>query len=220
MINFNLSPMVKNLLILNVVIYLGMAFLARDLAPFLFDTFALWFVDNPNFQVWQPITHMFMHSLDGYTHILYNMLFLVFLGPAIENWMGSKRFLFFYLMCGIGAFLTVTAVDYYSFLFDTDAFMRDGYYRPSVGASGAVYGVMAAFLWLFPNRTIVLFPIPIPVKVKYLIGFYMIKELLATLGIIGTSANVAHLAHIGGALFGFIMIWYWKRNDMDKYRIY
>ena len=211
--------MVKNLLILNVVIYVGMAFLARDLELFFFETCALWFIDNPNFQVWQPLTHMFMHSLSDFSHILYNMLFLVFLAPAIEQWMGSQRFLFFYLMCGIGAFLTVTAVDYYSFLFDTAAFMQDGYYRPSVGASGAIYGIMAAFMYLFPNRTMVLFPIPIPIKVKYLIGFYMIKELLATFHIIESSANVAHLAHIGGALFGFIMIWYWKRNDMDRYRI-
>ena len=211
--------MVKNLLILNVVIYVGMAFLARDLELFFFETFALWFIDNPNFQVWQPLTHMFMHSLSDFSHILYNMLFLVFLAPAIEQWMGSQRFLFFYFMCGIGAFLTVTAVDYYSFLFDTAAFMQDGYYRPSVGASGAIYGIMAAFMYLFPNRTMVLFPIPIPIKVKYLIGFYMIKELLATFHIIESSANVAHLAHIGGALFGFIMIWYWKRNDMEQYRI-
>ncbi len=211
--------MVKNLLILNVVIFVGMAFLARDLEGFFFETFALWFIDNPNFQIWQPLTHMFMHSLSDYSHILYNMLFLVFLAPAIEHWMGSQRFLFFYLMCGIGAFLTVTAVDFYSFLFDTAAFMRDGYYRPSVGASGAIYGVMAAFMYLYPNRTLVLFPIPIPIKVKYLIGFYMVKELLATLGYIDSAKNVAHLAHIGGALFGFIMIWYWKRKDMDQYRI-
>jgi membrane associated rhomboid family serine protease len=216
MFNIRLSPMVKNLLILNVVVYIGFKLVAYD--DFLFNTFALWFFEHPNFKIWQPITHMFMHSPE-ITHLLYNMLFLLFLGPAIEDWMGSKRFLFFYLMCGIGAFLTVSAVDFYSFIYDTQSFMSNGFYRPSVGASGAIYGVMAAFVWLFPNRTLVLFPIPIPIKVKYLIGFYMIKELLATFSVIASSANVAHLAHIGGAIFGFAMIWYWKKNEMDKYRI-
>jgi len=218
MFNFNLSPMVKNLLILNVVIYLGFMFIPN--AEPLFSTFALWPFQNPNFRIWQPLTHMFMHSQYDYTHILYNMLALVFLGPAIERWMDSNRFLFFYLACGIGAFLTVAAVNYYNFTFDYAHFMATDYNVPSVGASGAIYGILAAFLWLYPNEKLILFPIPIPVKVKYLIGFYMIKELLATFNIIASSPNVAHLAHIGGAIFGFIMIWYWKKNDMDKYRIY
>jgi membrane associated rhomboid family serine protease len=214
MFNISLSPMVKNLLIINVMVYIGITFLA----PELFETFALWFFKNPNFKIWQPITHMFVHSFD-ISHLLGNMIALLFLGPAIERWMGSQRFLFFYFMCGIGAFLTVAVVDFYSFTFNNAYFMATSYRIPSVGASGAVYGIMAAFLWLYPNEKLVLFPIPIPIKVKYLIGFYMIKELLATFHIIGSNPSVAHLAHIGGAIFGFIMVWYWKKNDMDKYRI-
>ncbi|WP_124979781.1 rhomboid family intramembrane serine protease [Nonlabens xiamenensis] len=235
--NIQISPMVKNLLILNAAMYVGTVFLA----PGLYDTMALWFVENPNFRIWQPLTHMFMHSAYDISHILFNMLWLFFLGPEIERWMGSNRFLFFYLSCGLGAFVLVAGIEYVQYQMAINELLAQDwsmsaiaqgyadkrlihpnvqdYWTPSVGASGAIFGVMAAFMYLFPNRSMYLLFIPFPIKVKYLIGFYILRELLASTGVIASTPGTGHLAHLGGAIVGFIMIWYWKRNDMDRYRI-
>jgi membrane associated rhomboid family serine protease len=229
--------MVKNLIILNVVFYICTVFIA----PQLYDIFSLWFIKNPNFQVWQPITYMFMHSASDLSHILFNMLWLLILGIDVENWMGSQKFLFFYIACGVGSFVVVGAIDYVEYFMAVQELKEAGYdpllietaydegrlihpnvrdfWIPTVGASGAVYGIMAAYMYLFANRSLYLFLIPFPIKVKYLIGFYIGKEALASFGIISSTPGVAHLAHLGGAVFGFIMVWYWKKNDLNNYRI-
>ncbi|MGB5983126.1 MAG: rhomboid family intramembrane serine protease [Nonlabens sp.] len=233
-----LTPMVKNLIILNLVFYVCTVFIAPDL----YDLFALWFFKNPNFEFWQPLTHMFMHSRQSLNHILFNMLWLFILGSDVEQWMGSKKFLFFYIACGIGSFLAVAGINFIQYEMAISELMQQGYDRgiieaayaegrmvsenvrdywtPMVGASGAIYGIMAGYMLLFANRTIQLLFIPIPIKVKYLIGFFIGKEILATFSDTFSTPGVAHLAHFGGAVFGFIMIWYWKKNDMNKHRIY
>ena len=223
-----LTPMVKNLIILNVVFYVCTVFIAPDL----YRIFALWFFEHPNFELWQPITHMFMHSNRELSHILFNMLWLFILGGDVEEWMGSKKFLFFYIASGIGSFMAVSLIDFIQYQQLVSQFVDQGYniqsvktaiHRemvPMVGASGAIYGIMAGYMYLFANRTIQLLFIPIPIKVKYLIGFFIGREVLATFNIIESTPGVAHLAHFGGAVFGFIMIWYWKKNDMNKHRLY
>ena len=233
-----LTPMVKNLIVLNVAFYVCTVFIAPDL----YNLFALWFFKNPNFEIWQPITHMFMHSRMDTSHILFNMLWLFILGGDVEQWMGSNKFLFFYMACGIGSFLAVAGINFTEYEMAISGLMEQGYERadieaayakkllvdqnvqdywtPMVGASGAIYGIMAGYMYLFANRTMQFIFIPIPIKVKYLIGFFIGKEVLATFNIIPSTPGVAHLAHFGGAVFGFIMIWYWKKNDMNKHRIY
>lgn len=106
-----ISPMVKNLLILNIVFYICTVIIAPDL----YDMFALWFFKNPNFEFWQPITHMFMHSRSSLSHILFNMLWLFILGVEVEQWMGANKFLFFYMACGLGSFLAVAGINYWEY---------------------------------------------------------------------------------------------------------
>lgn len=227
----NLSPVVKNLLILNVVVFVGASFIA----PGLSEDLTLWFYANPKFQFWQVLTHMFMHG--SFMHILFNMYALLIFGPPLERWMGTNRFIFFYFASGIGAYLLTTVIDfieYQSILAElTDkgyelSEIKDIIFTPNrgtslwqgmVGASGCIFGVLAGFAYLFPNVKLQILFIPYPIAAKWLIGAYVLYETLSTFGIIRLQDNVGHAAHLGGALFGFVMVWYWKRNDMDQYRI-
>lgn len=231
-----MTSVVRSLLILNVVFYIGTVWIA----PELFPEFALWFFKNPEFHFWQPITHMFMHSPGSLLHIFFNMYALVLFGPPLENWMGSNRFLFFYLASGIGAYILTTGIDWYQYestlstladqgydlervkeLFQRREIKREyagGFWTPMVGASGAVFGVLAGFALLYPNVELrLLFP-PIPVKAKWLIGLYVAYETLSALNIFNFQTNVGHAAHVGGALFGGIMVWYWKNHQFDNRR--
>ncbi len=156
-----------------------------------------------NFQVWQLITYQFMHG--SFSHILFNMFMLWMFGMEIENIMGSKKFLIFYLLSGVGAGLLQILAS--PFLESTLA--------PTIGASGAVYGVMIAFAMFFPDRYIFLYFL-IPVKAKYLIAFLIVFEFLS----INTSGFVAHLAHIGGALTALIFILADKKNNFNFNRLF
>jgi membrane associated rhomboid family serine protease len=187
-------PVIKNLLIINGVVFFlqiimqGITFQGVPGNYFL-DT---WFALNPighNFQVWQLITYQFMHG--GFTHILFNMFALWMFGIEIENLWGSKKFIYYYLLCGVVAGLFQ--------IFLTP--LLTGLVGPTIGASGAIYGVLIAFGVLFPNRYIFLYFF-IPVKAKYLITFLILIEFFA----ISPGSNIAHLAHLGGALAGFIYI--------------
>jgi membrane associated rhomboid family serine protease len=151
-----------------------------------------------NFQVWQLVTYQFLHG--DIMHIFFNMFALWMFGVEIENMWGSKRFLTFYLVCGIGAGLL------HIFLTPVLA----GTLAPTIGASGAVYGVLIAFAMLFPDRYIFIYFL-LPVKAKYLIAFYIILEFMS----VGSASYVAHLAHLGGALFGFIMVLYYRRRTLS-----
>ena len=192
-------PVIKNLLIINVIVFL-VTTLAQQVAIDNMhivtwrDIIFRWFALNPlgegnNFQVWQLITYQFLHG--GFSHILFNMIGLWMFGIEIEHIWGSRKFLYFYLLCGLVAGLFN--------LFLTP--LLGELPAPTVGASGAIYGVLVAFGLFFPNRYIFLYFF-IPVKAKYLIGFFVILEFF----MVNSGGNVAHLAHLGGALAAFAFI--------------
>lgn len=227
-----LTPVVKGLIAINIVFYVGTVFIA----PQLYDVFSLHFFNDPRFEFWQPLTHMFMHDASGLMHIFFNMYGLFLFGPPLERWMGNNRFVFFYIASGVGAYLLTTGFDiyeYYDILANfqsqggTEQQMKDvlfgtsgdpNYWGVMVGASGCLFGVLAGFAFLYPNVELMLLFIPFPIKAKYLIGAYVVYEMLSTFDVLNLQSGIGHAAHLGGAIFGFIMIWYWKRNSMDKYR--
>lgn len=202
-------PVIKNLLIINVAVFF-LQMLASNLMvggrP-LGLVLNMWFALNPigdsyNFQIWQLITYQFMHA--GFSHIFFNMFILWMFGMEVENIWGSKRFLYFYLICGIAAGLAQLFI---SPLFSSPAI--------TIGASGAIFGVMIAFGMLFPDRYIFLYFL-IPIKAKYLIGFLFVLEIF---WIGDAGSNVAHLAHLGGAIAGFIFILLDKNIDVPLKRM-
>jgi len=221
----NIPPVVKNLLIINVLFFIAMhVFSAGGTYP-LVKYLAVYYFDSPDFRVWQVITYMFMHSPGSFTHIMFNMFALFSFGPSLEYTMGSKKFLNFYLITGLGALvlqMLVQAIEVYSIAgsvtIDINSFSSSNpqnlrtlaaiYYGPMLGASGAIFGVLIAFGMLFPNAELMVFLIPVPVKAKYLIPVYIVIELF--LGVAKFSGDsIAHFAHLGGALFGFLLIKYW-----------
>ena len=231
----NLTPVVKNLLIINVVCFIGSAIFLQ--AP---RFFGVYYPDSPFFHIWQVITYMFMHG--GFGHIFFNMFSLVMFGPIIEQVLGSKRFINFYLICGIGALVLqygIQAVEVYhiagtvrasEFLnFDMlnnrvsstlDVSQSDFntlasiYGTPLVGASGAIFGLLLAFGYLFPNMSLFLFFIPVPIKAKFFIPILILIEIY--LGFSNSGDSIAHLAHVGGALFAYILLKTWgiRRGSM------
>ncbi len=231
-----LPPVVRNLLMINIICFIG---------SLIFDQagrmFGVYYPDSPFFRIWQIITYMFMHG--GFAHLFFNMFALFMFGPVLEQLMGSRRFINFYLITGLGALVLqfgVQALEVYSIAgtvsaghwlrFDMLEGMVYGshpgmtneefnklvsvYNTPMVGASGAIYGLLIAFGYLFPNTSLYLMFIPVPVKAKYFIPILIALELfLGVSRIAGTS--IAHFAHIGGALFGFILIKLWKIRRPD-----
>ncbi len=153
------------------------------------------FPGSGNFEVHQIITHMFMHGGTG--HIIMNMLGLFFLGTYVEQTLGEKKFLYLYLLAGFGALLAHIIVGY-----------ATGAQNPVLGASGAVYGVVVAYATLYPNHSLMIIPIPVPIKAKWLAAGYIAYDLYN--GLAGTETGFAHFAHLGGALTGFLLIRYWK----------
>ncbi len=191
-----ISDSVKHLLIINVLFFVVAHFLMPGLRHYL----ALHYPFTEYFQPYQLVTHMFMHA--DFTHLFFNMFALYMFGSALESYFGPKRFLFFYFFTGFGAVILYTFVQYLT-----------GTSYSVVGASGAVFGLLAGFGTLFPNtRIMLLFP-PIPLKAKYFVLIYAAIELF--LGVSGRSTGVAHFAHLGGALFGYLLIVYWRRRGMN-----
>jgi membrane associated rhomboid family serine protease len=210
---WGLPPVVQNLLIANVVMWLVMWMTSQTQSPRLagiINSLMLFPVDSPFFRPWQPVTYMFLHG--GWTHIAFNMFTLWMFGRFIEYDMRSRRFLIFYLVCGVGAGLIQLFVGW---LTSAPPFV------PTVGASGAIYGLLLAFAMLHPNEIIMpLFP-PIPMKAKWAVLIFAAIELL--LGLLNASSitssdNVAHFAHLGGALFGFVLLrWWLGRGKIYRY---
>jgi len=243
----NITDTVKQLLIINVLFFIGSYFV-----PQANELLSLHYFESDGFKFWQPITHMFMHG--SLMHIFFNMFALVSFGSALEHFWGAKKFLFFYLSCGLGAALIHTGVNYYEFhnaqnillqqgvsVVDIQTLLRggsininnpdtvliqkyvnqmgDAYNTPTVGASGAIYGLLVAFAFMFPNAELALMFIPVPIKAKYFVPAIVLLDLFS--GVTGYSifgGGIAHFAHVGGALFGFIMMWYWKKNQFNKNR--
>ncbi|MEQ1678324.1 MAG: rhomboid family intramembrane serine protease, partial [Chitinophagaceae bacterium] len=197
-------PIVKNLIIINVLVWIAQ--LIYDKQSGLTMKIALWPIDSPFFKPYQVATHMFAHAsydVRGqvvFLHILFNMFGLYMFGRILENVWGAKRFLFFYLACGVGAAIAHLAVQY---------FMGGG--APAVGASGAVMGVFVAFGYLFPNTELMIIPIPIPIKAKWLVMVYIAIDLFGGFGNI-SGDSVAHFAHLGGALTGFLLVLFWNKT--------
>lgn len=192
------TPVIKTLLITNVVIFIAQS-LFLDLltvggAPiryYVMNWFALQPIETGNFMPWQLVTYQFMHG--GFWHLLMNMFALWMFGSELESIWGSRRFLTFYLLAGIGAGLAQLAV---GSLF--------GIGGPTVGASGAIQGVMIAFGFMFPDRPIFMFPIFFPVPAKIFVLGWIAVDLIS--GLVDTGGNVAHFAHLGGALTGYLLL--------------
>lgn len=231
----NITTMVKSIILLNIAMYVCTV----AIAPQTYDLFALYFFENPKFEIWQIFTHMFMHDNFSFLHILFNMYGLFLFGPALEKWMGSNKFLFFYLSSGIGAYLLTTGIDYYQYQQFVTELSADGYgsseiqkilfptdgtmtkvSQAMVGASGCLFGVLAGFALLYPNVKLQLLFIPFPIAAKWLIGAYVAYETLSVIGVLSLQDNIGHAAHVGGAIVGAILVFFWKRNDMDRFRIY
>jgi membrane associated rhomboid family serine protease len=217
---FRVTEVVKHLLIINVLMYLGTMLLGdpshgtfSDLANERVTDFSLWgryrlamfFPTSEYFRPFQIVTHMFMHADIG--HLFFNMFAVFMFGPPLEATWGPKRFLFYYLLTGFGSVLLHTLVRGMEiYWFGESVFMAN---VPSLGASGAVFGLLVGYGMLFPdNRIMLLFP-PIPLKAKYFVLIYAGVELFMGLGNFNT--GVAHYAHLGGALFGFLLILYWRK---------
>ena len=201
----NFPPVVKNLLIINVLFFianfaLGARFFIEGEGPTVLNViFGLWPVQTPLFKPYQFFTHMFSHASLG--HIFFNMFGLWMFGKILENLWGSKRFLIFYIACGLGAAVAHLIVQY---LTGSIAF--------AVGASGAVMGIFIAFGYLFPNTELYLMFIPIPIKAKYLMLGLVALDLFGGFAQI-SGDNIAHFAHLGGALTGFILVLFWNKTN-------
>jgi membrane associated rhomboid family serine protease len=239
---FGITPVVKNIILLNVLMFLiykvgGSAFEIN-----LNRILGLYFPASDSFMPLQIVTHMFMHA--DFWHIFFNMYALFIFGQALENVWGPKRFLIFYLVTGLGAALlheSVIGLQYYSLvqhlspeeittvinesaahISDNLSFGNDYMDAlavllnvPTVGASGAVFGILLGFGVLFPNTQLMLLFPPIPIKAKYFVLIYGLIELVLAVG--QDSSNIAHYAHLGGMLFGFLLIRYWRKTTTTLY---
>lgn len=193
-------PVVKNLMILNALIWLA-GFLLPQVDEVLIGYGALYNVLSPNFYSWQVVTYMFLHG--GFSHLFFNMFALWMFGRTLEYDLGSKRFLTYYMVCGIGAGLIQMLVC-----------LLTGSNVPTVGASGAVFGILLSFGMLHPNNVIMLMFPPIPLKAKWFVIIYGALELMY--GVRGGD-SIAHFAHLGGMLWGFLLLRYWKKQNQIWY---
>lgn len=212
----NMPPVTKNLLIINALFFLS-TFVAPKYGIDLNGLLGLHFFIADNFMPWQLLTYMFMHA--NFEHILFNMFALWMFGRIIEQVMGSKRFLFYYLACGIGAGLVQELVQWFNYIsLVQNGVATDINMWRTVGASGSVYGILLAFGMIFPNEKIFIFPLPVPIKAKLFVIGYALIELFMT----KSNDGVAHYAHLGGMLFGLIILLIWKDGGnggpLDKLR--
>lgn len=240
-----ITDVVKNLLIINAIIFIGVSLTQGNTSVNLVQYFQLYAPFSDKFQPVQLITHMFMHG--SISHLFFNMLALFFLGPYVEQKMGAKRFLIFYLICGAGAMLAHLGVHYVSYfqvsdllssitteqlatLMNSGSFantgldqnqaeviykaLQDSYNIPVVGASGAIMGVTIAFAMFFPNMKLMLLFPPIPIKAKYMALIIIGIDLFS--GVSRVSSGIAHFAHLGGALTGFILVYLWYSHLFKK----
>ncbi|WP_298505891.1 rhomboid family intramembrane serine protease [uncultured Maribacter sp.] len=239
-----LTDAIKHLLIINILFFVATQLYSNQM----YHLFSMWFPKNDNFQVWQVITHMFMHG--SVMHIVANMFVLWMFGSPLEKMWGRNKFLFFYFSAGLGALLLQTGANYYFFSQSLDVLVHAGAVKTEIidtliegqyntgwydltsqdvvdnmlsefngrmlGASGATAGIMVAFAFMFPNMELMLMFLPVPIKAKYFVPLYFIGDFYY--GFSNAGDGIAHFAHIGGALLGFIMMWYWKKNQFNGNR--
>jgi membrane associated rhomboid family serine protease len=250
----NIPQVTKNILLLNITVFIVVLILAQQGNDYT-GLLGAHYINSPLFEPFQMITYMFMHSLNDFLHIIFNMLLLVMFGAHLERLWGPKRFFLFYFASGIGAFALYNAIGVWEIMelknqlislgydistmdnilinnFPLDAttnleqeMMNKGgadivnkYFRmiqtPMVGASGALFGVLAAFGVLFPNTQLMLLFPPIPIKAKYLIGAYFVFEVYNSFN---ANDQIAHLAHVGGAIVGVILVLIWRKTDRSNF---
>jgi len=203
-----ITDIVKHLIILNVLFYFGSRAIFGESG---YIQLALYYPASEYFQPFQVVTHMFMHG--DLNHLIFNMLSLFFIGPMVEQLWKNKKFLFYYLACGFGAMLFHMAEWYLQFSQMGGQEFSVWMQSPGVcvlGASGAVYGVLTAFAYLYPDRKLMLLFPPIPIKAKYLVGGMIAIDMY--LGLSGQRTGIAHFAHIGGAVTGFVIMYYWRQK--------
>lgn len=237
-----LPPVVKNIIMLNVLMILAYYAASSVFGIDLNSILGLYFPKSEQFKPVQIVTHMFMHG--GFMHIFFNMYALFIFGPILENVWGPKRFLIFYLVCGLGAALTHETVIFFQYnhliqsltpenvqmvLSEGTTYFHQGKVftdpdmqnlqlllnTPTVGASGAIFGVLLAFGVLFPNTQLFLLFPPMPIRAKYLVLGYGALELI--LAVTQPGSNIAHAAHLGGMLFGYLLIRYWRKTTNTLY---
>ena len=190
------TPVVLNLIIINALVYLVQSLfdgpdekISRIIALFPYDT--------PFFKPYQLVTHMFAHG--GFFHLFFNMFVLWMFGTLLERVWGPKRFFIFYFVCGLAAGVAHLLLEN----------------SPAVGASGAIMGLFAAYAYLFPNTELIIFPIPVPVKAKYAVAIMAAFDLFG--GVYPSGSNIAHFAHLGGLVMGFILVNYWNRTNKKTF---
>jgi len=239
---FGLPPVVKNLIMLNVLMLLAYYASVSAFGIDLNSKLGLYFPKSDQFMPLQIVTHMFMHG--GFWHLFFNMYALYIFGQVLENVWGPKRFFIYYIVCGLGAAFTHETVIAFQYnhlaqslspenlqlvLNEATTLFKQGQgftdpdmlklqillNTPTVGASGAIFGVLLAFGVLFPNTQLMLLLPPIPIKAKYLVIGYGALELY--LAVAQPGSNIAHAAHIGGMLFGYILIRYWRKTTNTLY---
>lgn len=194
---FKTPPVVQNLIIANCVIYLAMA-LIPAVNLFCSEYLQLFWVGAPYFRSYQFVTYMFLHG--GFAHLFSNMFALWMFGRTLEYELGSRRFLIYYMVCGIGAALFQMGV----------AWLTGDIYFRVVGASGAVMGLLLAFGVMHPNNMIYIIPLPFPIKAKWFVMGYAILEIV--LGWSGVNTGVAHFAHVGGMVWGLLLLFLWRKQ--------
>lgn len=221
----NIPTITKNLLIVNVVVFLA-TYLFRTIGVDLNNVLGLHFFLAPDFHIYQLFTYMFAHW--GFSHIFFNMFALWMFGCIVERTWGPKKFLTYYIVCGVGAGLFQELAQFYFIASEqlphftlaqtmkvanaNAAFLN---LWTTVGASGAVYGILLAFGMLYPEERIFIFPLPVPIKAKWFVMGYAAIELFMAYS--STGDGVAHLAHLGGMVFGFFLIRYWRRHPDIRY---
>lgn len=241
------SPVTKNIIIINVIMWLGQVVL-RQRGIDLSDYLGLYYIESPSFRIWQPVTYMFMHDPYSFMHVFSNMFAVFMFGRTLEQVWGSKRFLEYYFITGLGAAVTQMLVIFLRIQFikssmspeaisevyvhGANLLQRNMNFIDSfqanlnlllnsvtIGASGAVFGILLAFGVLFPNAQLFIIPFPFPIKAKWFVLGYGFIELF--FGISNFSGdNVAHFAHLGGMIFGIFAILYWKKKDWRNGRFY
>lgn len=223
----SIPEIIKHLLIINVLVFIG----SQVVGTLIFDLLALHYPKNDLFGVWQLVTHMFMHG--SFSHILFNMFGLWMFGSPLAQMWGKNKFLFFYLSCGLGAAALQLLVYHLQIQDWLESMVAQGitldqaytyleqgqtlFNVTMVGASGALYGVLVAFAFMFPNAELMLLFLPIPIKAKFFVPLVLLLDLF--FGFSSYSMGpIAHFAHVGGALTGFAMMWYWKQNQFNQNR--
>lgn len=231
----NIPPVTKNLIIINFLIWIVMMVLPGSTGEKIIDFGGLHYWQASDFNPVQFFTYMFMHDTRSFAHILFNMFTLFMFGITLERVLGSARYLFYYISCGVGAALIQELVWHFTWEGTLVKWIANGYGTDfetakaaidhalaigqnipllnafvTIGASGAIYGVLLAFGMLFPNRPLYMMFIPVPIKAKWMVLGYGVIELL--IGLSNATDGVAHFAHLGGMIFGFLMIYFWKKK--------